>query len=277
MQATRSLEDLEDVGESAGQRTVFPSIQTNRLTGTGTSYDAFGNLTARPTEAFMYDLLSRMTRYFGSGGTEEYLYDGAGDKVVRIGVVPNLSIVSASLPFGTYGSGYSAQLRGFGGTTPYSWSLLSGALPAGLQLYPNGTISGTPTGSGIYVFTVRPQEAAGAWTTAQSMLTVQAGTGFFTVTPCRVYDSRDGLGDILTVSTVSRTIHVAGLCNVPSAAMAVALNATAVTPTADTVFTLYPAGVPMPAATIVVAKAGGVRAGFGIQAISGPTRGTPGG
>ncbi len=54
--------------------------------------------------------------------------------------------------------------------------------------------------------------------------------------------------------------------------MAVALNATAVTPTADAVFTLYPAGVPMPTATIVAAKAGAIRAGFGILAISGPTR-----
>ena len=57
-----------------------------------------------------------------------------------------LSITTTSLPNGQVGSPYSATLAATGGTTPYSWSLTSGTLPAGLSLNAStGAISGTPT------------------------------------------------------------------------------------------------------------------------------------
>ncbi|MGO9437348.1 MAG: beta strand repeat-containing protein [Terracidiphilus sp.] len=57
-----------------------------------------------------------------------------------------LSITTISLPNGLVGSSYSATLAATGGTTPYSWSLTSGSLPAGLTLNAaTGTISGIPT------------------------------------------------------------------------------------------------------------------------------------
>ena len=37
---------------------------------------------------------------------------------------------------------------------PYTWSVASGDFPPGLNLSPAGTISGTPTQSGIFDFTV---------------------------------------------------------------------------------------------------------------------------
>jgi hypothetical protein len=55
---------------------------------------------------------------------------------------------TTSLPNGQVGTAYSATLAATGGTTPYTWSLTSGNLPAGLLLTPaTGTISGTPTAS----------------------------------------------------------------------------------------------------------------------------------
>ncbi len=57
-----------------------------------------------------------------------------------------LSIVTSSLPSGQVGTAYSATLAASGGTSPYSWSLTSGTLPAGLTLNAStGAISGTPT------------------------------------------------------------------------------------------------------------------------------------
>src|ERR1039458_6335994 len=57
-----------------------------------------------------------------------------------------LSITTTSLPNGQVGSPYSATLVATGGTTPYTWSLTSGTLPAGLSLNASpGTITGTPT------------------------------------------------------------------------------------------------------------------------------------
>ncbi len=57
-----------------------------------------------------------------------------------------LSIATTTLPSGQVGTAYSATLAASGGTTPYSWSLTSGTLPAGLTLNAaTGAITGTPT------------------------------------------------------------------------------------------------------------------------------------
>jgi hypothetical protein len=57
-----------------------------------------------------------------------------------------LSITTTALPSGQVGHSYSVSLAAQGGTMPLSWSLTSGALPAGLALTAgSGAISGTPT------------------------------------------------------------------------------------------------------------------------------------
>ena len=55
------------------------------------------------------------------------------------------SISTSSLPNGTVGTAYSQTLTATGGTSPYSWTIASGSLPAGLTLSSIGLISGTPT------------------------------------------------------------------------------------------------------------------------------------
>jgi len=58
-----------------------------------------------------------------------------------------ISITSASLPNGRVGRAFTATLTASGGQAPLSWSVTSGALPAGLALASSGVISGTPTTS----------------------------------------------------------------------------------------------------------------------------------
>lgn len=60
----------------------------------------------------------------------------------------------ATLPAGTEGTAYSQTLAATGGTAPYTWSIGSGALPAGLGLSNSGVISGTPTADGTFTFAV---------------------------------------------------------------------------------------------------------------------------
>lgn len=58
----------------------------------------------------------------------------------------SLTITSTALPNGQIGSTYGATLTAIGGTTPYTWTLTAGTLPAGLSFNPTaGTLSGTPT------------------------------------------------------------------------------------------------------------------------------------
>jgi hypothetical protein len=60
-----------------------------------------------------------------------------------------------TLPDGVYGSNYGNQMLSVtGGTAPYTFSLSAGALPPGMNLGNDGTISGTPTAAGTYTFTV---------------------------------------------------------------------------------------------------------------------------
>ncbi|HLY59840.1 MAG TPA: Ig domain-containing protein [Terriglobia bacterium] len=71
-----------------------------------------------------------------------------------------LAISTTSVPIGTTGTAYSANLTATGGTAPYTWSVSSGALPAGLTLSAAGAISGTPTTSGSYSFVGAVKDSA---------------------------------------------------------------------------------------------------------------------
>jgi hypothetical protein len=66
-------------------------------------------------------------------------------------------ITNTSLPGGTVGVPYNAQLGATGGQSPYGWSLANGSAnpPPGLTLYSSGLISGTPTFGGTYYFQVQ--------------------------------------------------------------------------------------------------------------------------
>ena len=70
------------------------------------------------------------------------------------------NITTTSLPQGTVGVAYSATLMASGGKKPYTWSISAGSLPAGLVLNAStGVISGMPTGSGTFNFTVKVTDA----------------------------------------------------------------------------------------------------------------------
>ena len=88
-----------------------------------------------------------------------------------------LSVTTAALPDGEVNTAYSAMLAAAGGTVPYSWSLTSGTLPAGLALNTaTGQISGTPTTSANAALTVSVKDSAtpAQSSTANLSLTVAA-------------------------------------------------------------------------------------------------------
>src|SRR5205085_2256408 len=78
----------------------------------------------------------------------------------------------SSLPSGQAQSPYSATVTASGGTPPYTWSVISGALPAGLALNAStGAIAGTPT-DGPGTFTVRVTDSAAPPQAASKPLTI---------------------------------------------------------------------------------------------------------
>jgi hypothetical protein len=79
------------------------------------------------------------------------------------------TIITTSLPAGTRGTTYSQTLAATGGTTPYTWAVTSGSLPAGLSLNSStGAITGTPTTAATSSFTVTVTDA-GSLTDPQAL------------------------------------------------------------------------------------------------------------
>ena len=95
-------------------------------------------------------------------------------KATVTGSVAPTVATGSPLPSGTVGSAYSKTLAATGGTTPYSWSVVSGSLPSGLSLSASGVISGTPSAATTASFTVRVTGANNLYSDKDFNLTVAA-------------------------------------------------------------------------------------------------------
>jgi photosystem II stability/assembly factor-like uncharacterized protein len=69
---------------------------------------------------------------------------------------------------------YSRTLATSAGKPPYTWSLGAGSLPPGMTLSDSGTISGTPTASGVFTYTLFVKDSSGGLATRTYTLTVIA-------------------------------------------------------------------------------------------------------
>ncbi|NLR99811.1 cadherin-like domain-containing protein, partial [Rhizobium sp. P38BS-XIX] len=87
----------------------------------------------------------------------------------------------------TVGVAYSQSIASAsGGTAPYTYAVTGGALPAGLTLASNGTISGTPTAAGSFSIQVNATDSStgtGPFSSAPAPLTVTVGAPTIAVSP----------------------------------------------------------------------------------------------
>ena len=183
------------------------------------------------------------------------------------------------------GVAFAQTLVGAGGSTPYTWSLVSGALPPGLVLSAEGGISGTPTVSGTFYFTVNLTDGAGR--TAQQALAMAVAAGATTTVrptptptvsipttttsnpatignglqyyplpyPVRLLDTRPGYSACVTPGAAiagnsSYAVNARTFCNgaeIPGVAQALVGNATVVSQGYTSGFvTIYPSGAARP-------------------------------
>jgi large repetitive protein len=109
---------------SAG--TIVPGLTLSSSTGL---------LSGTPTTAGSYTSTIKVTDASGLSDTQG----------VTVLIIPGPTLAFPAPPPGWTNTVYRDTLTESGGTAPYAWSVSAGALPAGISLSADGTLSGTPT------------------------------------------------------------------------------------------------------------------------------------
>jgi hypothetical protein len=128
--------------------TLDPALNTYQVTGSGDwAFEISGG--TEPPGTSLVKTGDRTAVLQGSPSAPGFyawsVKATSGTKSVEVADALNvLGLVTDNLPDATIGTPYSEQLQGSGGTGPYTFTALS-ALPPGLTLASDGTISGTPT------------------------------------------------------------------------------------------------------------------------------------
>ncbi|MFC5373381.1 IPT/TIG domain-containing protein [Brevundimonas faecalis] len=135
------------------------------------------------------------------GGTSA---TSAADRFAYLAPI-TLSPAAGALPGGTARNAYSQTFMAGGGSTPYTFSF-TGSLPSGLTLSAGGVLSGTPTASGTFNFTIDVSDNSAA----------AAGSAF---TASQSYS--------ITIVKAAQTINFGSLSNVSLSASPVSVLATA--------------------------------------------------
>src|SRR5580704_3639633 len=168
--------------ESGGTGPYTWSISSGTLPpGLTLSSPSQGVISGTPTTFGKYSFTAKVT--------DANALSGTGTVTINIEGAIVISCVScgtgtSNLPYGTVGAPYSASLTATGGQAPYTWTIASGALPAGLTLTTdsngNGIISGTPTTPGPpSAFTVQATDSEStpsSGTVALTMTVMAIGT-----------------------------------------------------------------------------------------------------
>jgi hypothetical protein len=144
------------------------------------------------------------------------LVDGAGslyfadqsNQRVRIltPFTPTALAITTALPQpqAVVGVAYSQTLGATGGVAPYSWSVTSGSLPAGLTLSPGGLLSGTPTATGLFNFTLQVTDSAGSTASAPVVLAiVQTGCSYSLNLSGEAFRAAGGTGAVTVTAPAS--------------------------------------------------------------------------
>jgi hypothetical protein len=138
----------------------------------GLQLDATGKISGTPTAAGSVTFTAKVAD--GASGTASQAF------TLLVNTAP--TIATASLPNGTQGAAYSQLLHSSGGTAPFAWTVTAGALPPGTTLAAQGALSGNPTASGSFSFTVQVKDSSSA-TATQSLATVIAPPLAITTAP----------------------------------------------------------------------------------------------
>ena len=140
----------------------------------GLSVDDEGAVSGTPTTAGSYTFY--ITVFWKQGGGGGCVTQNPSDRKFTINVngqVLRAFVATNSLPDANIGQAYTAPaLAAQNATSVSSWTVAGGTLPPGLTLNPNGVISGTPTASGQFGFTVQANASPNSDTKSLSIFVI---------------------------------------------------------------------------------------------------------
>lgn len=184
----------QNFGATGGTGT-YTFARTSGALPNGLSLSSAGVLSGTPTVAgtFNFDVTATDTNF--NTGTRSY----------SVTVNPAaLTINPATLPAATVGTAYSQTVVASGGNGNYSYTVLSGALPAGLNMDSAGNITGTPNAPGSYNFTVQATDTSP--NTGTRNYTINVGTAnSLTLAPTTLPNGTQGTGYSQTVTASGAT------------------------------------------------------------------------
>ncbi|MFO0724902.1 MAG: CARDB domain-containing protein [Myxococcota bacterium] len=153
-------------------------------------------------------LITGIPTTVGTATISVTLSDGAStatrDMLLDVRSNTALLMNPVALDNGTYQTPYSADLSASGGVPPYTWTIESGSLPAGVTVNTSGHLGGTPTSVGTFRFVVKVRDAANGGLSAVDFgtfeLTIDGG-GTFLITTSSLAAGHVGEGYDVTVDT----------------------------------------------------------------------------
>jgi hypothetical protein len=153
---------------TGGTKPYTWSISAGALPDGLTLHPATGDITGKPTVTGPDDFTVAVT------DSESMPVTASANESITV-TAPPLTVTTASLPAAVAGVAYSAKLAATGGITPYTWLLSGGALPEGLTLHTNGTISGTPKVGGTFGVVAEVADSDNPAETASGNLSLTVG------------------------------------------------------------------------------------------------------
>ena len=166
---------------------------------------------------------------------------------------PSITVNPPTLPNGSFGRPYSQQLSQTGGLNPLTFSF-TGTLPPGLTLSSSGLLSGSPTATGSFNFTVHVADGNNCPGSQAYTVDIARLQFYPLATPIRLLDTRAGatVGCNLPGAAInggtSFTQAARGTCSsqtIPPDAMAITGNITTVE-SGGGFLTLYPSDAALP-------------------------------
>jgi len=103
---------------------------------------------------------------------------------------PTAPLQASSAPFhgGEVGVAYAAvALSATGGVAPYTWSVSAGALPGGVTLGQDGSVSGSPNAPGQFTFTIQVADAGNSTATLPAVISIAPALSASLIPACAQY------------------------------------------------------------------------------------------